>query len=243
MNLSLRPCWLARTDLGVYWGSTKQDKTHNFVDSPDGMFNKVSRKEDYPFITSPPRIKDEGVGIGGICLRSTPNRGLQLFCTFILSFLLLWVVFGVAVLAAIDLADDLPVTMRYSAFLSLLAGLVSAHPQEVSYQDGQSVPLGPDEDGKYTISSEGIRAQFIPYGASLTNLFITDVNGIERDIVLGYDNATAYAKDASHPHLGGVPGKSIHCTTQVNAVCSTLRDLYIEVGDLTNGCRSVRQKD
>lgn len=67
------------------------------------------------------------------------------------------------------------------------------------------IPVG--NDGKYTIVAEGIRAQFIPYGASLTNLFINDTNGVERDIVLGYDNATYYTQDASHPHLGGVPGK------------------------------------
>jgi len=67
------------------------------------------------------------------------------------------------------------------------------------------IPVG--KDGKYTLVSEGIRAQFIPYGASLTNLFINDTNGIERDIVLGYDNATWYTQDKSHPHLGGVPGR------------------------------------
>ncbi|KAF2757702.1 galactose mutarotase-like protein [Pseudovirgaria hyperparasitica] len=66
---------------------------------------------------------------------------------------------------------------------------------------------GPDEDGKYTISAEGIRAQFIPYGASLTNLFINDTSGTERDIVLGFDNATFYTEDTVHPHYGGVPGR------------------------------------
>ncbi|EON69398.1 hypothetical protein W97_08658 [Coniosporium apollinis CBS 100218] len=65
----------------------------------------------------------------------------------------------------------------------------------------------PDADGKYTIAAEGIRAQFIPYGASLTNLFINDTNAVERDIVLGYDNASYYSIDQSHPHLGGVPGR------------------------------------
>lgn len=67
--------------------------------------------------------------------------------------------------------------------------------------------LGPDVNGKYTLSSEGIRATFIPYGASISNLFINDTQGIERDIVLGFDNATYYSIDKSHPHLGGVPGR------------------------------------
>lgn len=64
-----------------------------------------------------------------------------------------------------------------------------------------------DADGKYTISAEGIRAKFIPYGASISNLFINDTNGIERDIVLGFDNASYYSVDKLHPHLGGVPGR------------------------------------
>jgi aldose 1-epimerase len=64
----------------------------------------------------------------------------------------------------------------------------------------------PDANGKYEISAEGIRALFIPYGASIANLFINDTNGIERDIVLGFDNASHYSVDPFHPHLGGVPG-------------------------------------
>lgn len=62
-------------------------------------------------------------------------------------------------------------------------------------------------DGKYTISSEGIRANFVPYGASISNLFINDTHGVERDIVLGWDNATYYTEDLQHPHFGGVPGR------------------------------------
>ena len=30
----------------------------------------------------------------------------------------------------------------------------------------------PDAQGRYTIEAPGIRAQFIPYGATLTNLFV-----------------------------------------------------------------------
>lgn len=62
-------------------------------------------------------------------------------------------------------------------------------------------------NGKYEIEAEGIRAQFIPYAASITNLFMTDVHGVERDIVLGYDNASYYSISRLHPHLNGVPGR------------------------------------
>jgi len=66
---------------------------------------------------------------------------------------------------------------------------------------------GPDKDGKYTISGPGIRATFIPYGASISNLFLNDTSGVERDIVGGFDNASYYGVDRQHPHFGGVPGR------------------------------------
>jgi len=92
---------------------------------------------------------------------------------------------------------------RMLAFACLVAQAFAQEPASSS----PDAPLHVGEDGKYTLVAEGIRAQFIPYGASLTNLFINDTNGIERDIVLGYDNASYYTQDASHPHLGGVPGR------------------------------------
>ena len=66
----------------------------------------------------------------------------------------------------------------------------------------------PDAQGKYEISSSDIRALFIPYGASIANLFVKDKSGVERDIVLGFDNAWDFENEEEfgHPHLGGVPG-------------------------------------
>jgi aldose 1-epimerase len=69
------------------------------------------------------------------------------------------------------------------------------------------ISSGPDKDGKYVLYGEGIRATFIPYGASISNLFINDTRGIERDIVGGFDNASYYGVDRQHPHFGGVPGR------------------------------------
>ena len=45
------------------------------------------------------------------------------------------------------------------------------------------------------------------YGASISNLFINDSHNIERDIVLGWDNASYYTEDKKHPHFGAVPGR------------------------------------
>ena len=41
--------------------------------------------------------------------------------------------------------------------------------------------------------------QFIPYGATLRNLFVKDKNGKDVDIVLGYDNVTYYRKYIPSP--------------------------------------------
>ena len=91
--------------------------------------------------------------------------------------------------------------MRFAAFAAL--PVLAACQQTTIAGNGTTVR----PDGKYEISSEGIRAYFIPYGASISNLFIEDVQGIERDIVLGFDNATYYSESALHPHLNGVPGR------------------------------------
>jgi aldose 1-epimerase len=89
------------------------------------------------------------------------------------------------------------------AGISFLAATATAAPQ----YSAPNTTIGPDADGKYEISANGIRGLFIPYGASISNLFIKDKNGVERDIVLGFDNASHYTVDQFHPHLGGVPGR------------------------------------
>jgi len=90
--------------------------------------------------------------------------------------------------------------MRYS--LIALTALA-----EVASIAGQSLPK-PDANGKYTISAPGIRAQFIAYGASLTNLFVNGTKG-ETDIVLGLDSSAAYPLDKGHPVYNSVPGRYV----------------------------------
>ena len=86
----------------------------------------------------------------------------------------------------------------------VLPYLIFASAQQLSIA-GNGPPVR--ADGKYEICAGGIRAYFIPYGASLSNLFIQDIHGVERDIVLGFDNATYYSESALHPHLNGIPGR------------------------------------
>ncbi|KAL2160402.1 hypothetical protein VTH06DRAFT_1575 [Thermothelomyces fergusii] len=92
-----------------------------------------------------------------------------------------------------------PLSLLFGAALFLKGGL--AAPPHNPHGPG------PDENGKYWIYGEGIAASFIRYGASISNLIIEDKNGIPRDLVMGFDRASDYVKDKSHPHLGGVPGR------------------------------------
>lgn len=59
---------------------------------------------------------------------------------------------------------------------------------------------------KYTISSEGISASFIGYGARLTNLIVNDKSGKPQDVVLGYDDGHEYLHDTetNHTYFGPV---------------------------------------
>jgi len=74
---------------------------------------------------------------------------------------------------------------------------------------GAAVPA-PDASGRYTISAPGIEAKFIPYGASLTNLFVRDKAGGYIDVVLGYDNVTYYPVDPGHPVYNAIPGRYVN---------------------------------
>lgn len=76
-----------------------------------------------------------------------------------------------------------------STLLLALNGLVLAQTQA----QAQAVPA-PAADGRYTITADGIKAQFIPYGATLTNLWVKDRSGTDTDVVLGYDDAAYYRK-------------------------------------------------
>jgi aldose 1-epimerase len=56
------------------------------------------------------------------------------------------------------------VNMRFvpAAFAASMVGSAIAHPGSPH----------PDAQGRYTLEAEGIKAQFIPYAATLTNLWV-----------------------------------------------------------------------
>lgn len=111
--------------------------------------------------------------------------------------------------------EDTEKMLRYLGLSALWATAVLALPQipgetltgTVGNNTIAGSSSGPDRNGKYQISGPGIRANFVPYGAAISNLFINDTSGVERDIVGGFDNASYYSIDRQHPHFGSVPGR------------------------------------
>ncbi|KAK3312856.1 galactose mutarotase-like domain-containing protein [Apodospora peruviana] len=92
--------------------------------------------------------------------------------------------------------------MKFSAILFAALADATAIPSESAFTPGA--------DSKYTISAPGIKAQFIEYGATLTNLFVKDKNGKDIDVVLGYDDTTYYPKDPGHPVYNSIPGRYVN---------------------------------
>lgn len=54
---------------------------------------------------------------------------------------------------------------------------------------------------------DSIRATFLPYGASLQELWVKDRNGTWRDVVVGFDNTTNYGTDTIHNYFGPQIGR------------------------------------
>jgi aldose 1-epimerase len=120
----------------------------------------------------------------------------------------------------------------YKTLLLVVAAIIAALPsslafqietpsssQDSSYQPSSSSSSSSSGNAfqKYTISAAGINATFIPYGARLTSLFVSDKNGHPQDIVLGYDDPTDYARDTEtvHTYFGAVVGR--YANRYVNA--------------------------
>ncbi|PRP86087.1 aldose 1-epimerase [Planoprotostelium fungivorum] len=60
---------------------------------------------------------------------------------------------------------------------------------------------------KHTIQAEGIKAQFVNFGASITNLWVPDRDGRMTDVVLGFDQASTYSTNHWKPRYGPVVGR------------------------------------
>lgn len=62
---------------------------------------------------------------------------------------------------------------------------------------------------EYTLQADGITAKFIPYGARLTSLVVSDRYGNPTDVAVGYDDSSQYLTDTQtyHTYFGAVVGR------------------------------------
>jgi len=69
-------------------------------------------------------------------------------------------------------------------------------------------PVDPLASVKLTAPDGSAIANFIPFGATLTNFWVKDKHGKFRDIILGFDNHTLYQSQADgHPYFGPIVGR------------------------------------
>ncbi|CEH13276.1 galactose mutarotase-like protein [Ceraceosorus bombacis] len=72
--------------------------------------------------------------------------------------------------------------------------------------DGKA-PQYPANVVRISAEDDSIRAGFIPYGATLVELWVRDRDGAWRDVVLSFDNTTNYLTDPIHPNFGPTVGR------------------------------------
>ncbi|CRK27764.1 hypothetical protein BN1723_014017 [Verticillium longisporum] len=104
-------------------------------------------------------------------------------------------------------------TIVFSAVAAVVVGLGIWHWRDEllpASQKRNKSKFKPGKDGRYTISAKGIKAQFIPYGATLTNLYVKDKQGNDVDVVLGYDDVDFYPADPGHPVYNAIPGRYVN---------------------------------
>lgn len=68
--------------------------------------------------------------------------------------------------------------------------------------------FGTTRDGRqvraYTIENAGIRCRVLDFGAILVNLYAPDRDGVQKDLILGYDQLSQY--EDNDPHFGAIVG-------------------------------------
>lgn len=56
-------------------------------------------------------------------------------------------------------------------------------------------------------NGKGIEARMIAYGATMTHFLVPDAGGVQRDVLLGWDDATQYCANAQHTYFGATIGR------------------------------------
>lgn len=68
-------------------------------------------------------------------------------------------------------------------------------------------PVYPYNEIRIRAEDDSIRATFLPYGASLSELWVKDRQGAWQDVILGFDNSTNYGTDTIHNFFGPIVGR------------------------------------
>ena len=82
----------------------------------------------------------------------------------------------------------------------------------------EQINFGKTKEGQevmnyFITNSKGMKVGVTDYGATVTSILITDKNGNQRDVVLGYDNVEGYQRGNSY--FGATVGRN--CNRIANA--------------------------
>eukprot|EP01063_Lacrimia_lanifica_P013824 TRINITY_DN20432_c0_g1_i1.p2 TRINITY_DN20432_c0_g1~~TRINITY_DN20432_c0_g1_i1.p2 ORF type:complete len:372 (+),score=153.90 TRINITY_DN20432_c0_g1_i1:64-1179(+) len=88
--------------------------------------------------------------------------------------------------------------------LALLAGAALAR--------GAAPPCPAPSTGAYTkhnitLADPYLVVSVIPYGATVTNVYVKGADGAVRDVILGFEDAEGYCNDPQHPYFGATVGR------------------------------------
>lgn len=89
-------------------------------------------------------------------------------------------------------------------------------PAEVPHGGNKKPPL--TEFLEFSLSNASLSARISNFGATLTHLFVKDRNGIERDVVLGYDEPRRYLSDLNNPYFGAIVGRVANRFVNIRAL-------------------------
>jgi aldose 1-epimerase len=85
--------------------------------------------------------------------------------------------------------------------------LLAAHPPPPSFYNCSSQPKSAFEPVTLTSKQKTVTLTMIAYGATATHLVVKDRAGGDRDVLLGWDDATQYCANAQHTYFGATIGR------------------------------------
>ena len=84
---------------------------------------------------------------------------------------------------------------------------LAADPPPPSFFNCSSQPKDAFTPVTLTNAKQTVKATMIAYGATVTHLLVKDRAGADRDVLLGWDDATQYCANAEHTYFGATIGR------------------------------------